>query len=65
VIELHEFHRQVRLELVHDQTGATIAGVDDHFERLERGGVDITEQVIDAAVDSRSSAASAAARCRS
>jgi hypothetical protein len=37
MVDLDEFDRQLILELIHDQAGATVAGVDHHLERLESG----------------------------
>ena len=43
VVDLDELDRQVRLELIDDQSGAAIAGVHHDFERLELRTPDITE----------------------
>ena len=35
MIDLDELNRQMRLELIDDQAGAPVTGIDDHFQRLE------------------------------
>ncbi len=45
VIDLDELERQVRLELVDDQPGAAVAGIDHDLEALELVGRHVAEQV--------------------
>ena len=47
VVHLDELERQVRLELIDDQAGAAVTGVDDDLERLQCRLVDIGQQVCD------------------
>src|SRR5690606_5241040 len=45
VMHLDEFERQKFFDTIDHQTGAAIAGIDDNFQRLQRGNIDVGQQV--------------------
>ncbi len=47
VVNLDETERQMRLQRVDDRSRAAIAGIDHDFQRLERAGIDIAQQMGD------------------
>ena len=45
MLQLDEFKRQVRLELVDDEAGPAVAGIHDDFELMQAPAIDIAQEV--------------------
>ena len=50
MVNLDEFERQMRLELIDDQSRAAVAGVHDDLQGLQLRHVDVGQQVLDIGV---------------
>ena len=45
MVHLDELEGQVRLELIHDEPGAAVAGIDHDFQALELSHIDVRQQM--------------------